>query len=140
MFCRKKGIIPIGENHFSQFIDGVETDVLEGGPTLAANLHVGDAIGPYHSRGTLGGFYEYMGRACFLTCAHVMYDVQNLLKSPYDVTKHEAVNTYLHTPSGPTECGSIIRRIFEHDDPNVTSVDAALVEIKSSACIVDPND
>jgi hypothetical protein len=62
--------------------------VLKMGVSLQAcfisKLRIGDKIGQLTSIGTLGGFVRYLGFECFLTCAHVMYDVQTLLGSSSD--------------------------------------------------------
>ncbi|CAC5384239.1 unnamed protein product [Mytilus coruscus] len=139
LHCTKKGIIPIGNEHFPSIINGCPTDVIEAQPLLLSNLRIGDKVGPETSTGTLGGFVKYRDvYDCFLTCAHVMYDVKSLLESSSDFTRLSGAKAYLHNPQGTIECGNVILRAFCHDDISRTSVDAALVELTNAS--VNPND
>lgn len=79
LFCRIKGIIPIGEHHLPLKINGVLTNVLEGTSYFTSAVHIGDKI--YNSKegtGTLGGFVKYYGIDTFLTCAHVIFGKSNI--------------------------------------------------------------
>lgn len=68
LFCRLKGIIPIGEPHFPLKINGFQTDVLEGTSYLTSAFHIGDQIcNSEKETGTLGGFVKYYGFDTFLT-------------------------------------------------------------------------
>lgn len=139
LHCTKKGIIPIGNEHFPSTINGCPTDVIESQPYLLSNLRIGDTIGPQTSTGTLGGFVRYLDVFdCFLTCAHVMYDLKTLLESSSNFAKLPGAKAYLHTPHGTVECGNVIRPLFDHDDKSRTSVDAALVVLNNAT--VNPND
>jgi hypothetical protein len=75
LYCKLKGILPLGEIHFPNSIHGIPTDVIDGEACFISKLRIGDKIGQLTSTGTLGGFVKYLGFECFLTCAHVMYDV-----------------------------------------------------------------
>lgn len=139
LHCTKKGIIPIGNEHFPSTLNGCPTDVIESQPYLLSNLRIGDKIGPQTSTGTLGGFVRYLDVFdCFLTCAHVMYDLKTLLESSSNFAKLPGAKAYLHTPQGTVECGNVIRPLFDHDDKSRTSVDAALVVLNNAT--VNPND
>lgn len=128
LHCTKKGIIPIGNNHFPNIIKGCPTDVIESQPKLLSILRIGDKVGTQTSTGTLGGFVQYRDVFdCFLTCAHVMYDLKTLLESSSDFARIPGAEAYLHTPQGTVPCGNVIWRGFDHDDTRRTSVDAALV-------------
>ena len=78
LYCKTKGILPLGESHFPEMIQGYPTDVIEADTRMLTNLRSGTKIGPQTSEGTLGGFVKYLDMDCFLTCAHVMYDLKTL--------------------------------------------------------------
>ena len=139
LYCKLKGILPLGEIHFPDSIHGIPTDVIDGEACFISKLHIGDKIGQLTSTGTLGGFVKYLGFECFLTCAHVMYDVQTLLGSSSDCAELREAKAYTHTPFGVIECGQVIWRAFDHDDRSKTSVDAALVLLQNNFTM-DPND
>lgn len=137
LHCSKKGIIPIGNEHFPITINGYPTDVIESQPYLLSNLRIGDEVSSQTSSGTLGGFVEYLDFfGCFLTCAHVMYDQQTLLDSSSELPGAAA---YINTQHGPIQCGNVIRPIFDYDDQSRTSVDAALV-LLNNAFSVNPDN
>lgn len=139
LHCSKKRIIPIGNEHFPKTINGCPTDVIESHPYLLSNLRIGDKVGPRTNTGTLGGFVKYLDFFdCFLTCAHVMYDLRTLLEPSSNFAKLPGAKAYLHTPNGQVECGNVIRPHFDHNDKSRTSVDAALVNINNAT--VNPND
>jgi hypothetical protein len=137
LYCKLKGILPLGEIHFPDSIHGIPTDVIDGEARFSSILRIGDTIGQQTSTGTLGGFVMFLGSECFLTCAHVMYDVQTLfgLSSNCD-----AVKAYAHTPFGLIECGKLAWSTFDHDDKSRTSVDAALVSLENTCSTMDPTD
>ena len=136
LYCKQKGVLPLGEIHFPDSIHGIPTDVIDGEACFISKLRIGDKIGQQTSTGTLGGFIKYLGFECFLTCAHVMYDEEKLLGSSLNF---DEVKAYAHTPLGVIECGKVIWRAFDHDDRSKTSVDAALVWMQNS-CTMDPTD
>lgn len=131
LYCTKKGIIPLGEDHFPRLINGIPTDVIDGNIGLMTKLRIGDQIGPTTSIGTLGGFVAYYGFNCFLTCAHVMYDVQALLSDDFALLPE--AKAYCHSVQGLVDCGKVIRILFDHDDKLKTSIDAALVYMQNNA-------
>ncbi|CAC5377529.1 unnamed protein product [Mytilus coruscus] len=137
-YCKRKGILPLGEQHFPDSIHGIPTDVIEGTALMLSKLHIGDKIGPQTSTGTLGGFVKYLGFDCFLTCAHVMYDLQTLLSSSADFALLPGAKAYSHMTQGLVDCGTVIWRTFDHDDKLKTSIDAALVLLQNTT--IDPND
>lgn len=137
--CTKKGIIPIGNEHFPNTINGCPTDVIQSQTQLLSTLRIGDKIGPQTSIGTLGGFVRYLDVFdCFLTCAHVMYDLKTLFESSSNFARLQGAKAYIHTPQGQVECGNVIWRAFDHDDKSRTSVDAALVVLSNAN--INPND
>lgn len=151
LYCTLKGVIPIGERHFPSSVCHYPTDVMEGCPVLATQIKIGDkvgttdSLGQFKSKGTLGGFINHFGFPCFLTCAHVVFDLQTLLgRIPNDID-NKGIDVF--TPSSynaiPIHCGRVLRRVFEHSDKDKTSIDAALVYILHGVsvdpqhCIVD---
>ncbi|XP_052090438.1 uncharacterized protein LOC127727061 [Mytilus californianus] len=142
LFCKRKGYIPLGENHFPSIIKGQLTDVLQGHSYLASTpLRIGDKIGTDTMCGTLGGFYRIAGKfKCFLTCAHVLYSLPTLLAPKDDPSYDEEIKVFLDRQKSKSHCGDVFRGVFNHDDPNKTSVDAGLVIIKPSDFFIDPND
>ena len=139
LYCKLKGILPLGEIHFPDSIHGIPTDVIDGEACFICKLRIGDKIGQQTSTGTLGGFVQYLDFECFLTCAHVMYDVQTLLGSSSNFAQLPGATAYNHTSQGVKECGKVIWRTFDHDDKLKTSVDAALVLLQNN-WTMDPND
>ncbi|VDI06723.1 Hypothetical predicted protein [Mytilus galloprovincialis] len=139
LYCKKKGIIPLGEDHFPTSIHGIPTDIIEGNISFITKLRIGETIGPQTSIGTLGGFVKYMDFDCFLTCAHVMYDLQTLLSSSYDFSRLLGAKAFCHSAQGLIDCGKVIWRTFDHDDKLKTSIDAALVMMQNNATF-DQND
>lgn len=142
LFCKRKGCIPLGENHFPSIIKGQLTDVLQGHGYFASTpLRIGDKIGTNTMCGTLGGFYRIAGKfKCFLTCAHVLYSLPTLLAPKDDPSYDEEIKVFLDPQQSKSHCGDVFRGVFNHDDPNKTSVDAGLVIIKPSDFFIDPND
>ncbi|XP_052075331.1 uncharacterized protein LOC127712758 [Mytilus californianus] len=145
LFCRIKGIIPIGEHHFPLKINGMLTNVLEGTSYLTSAVHIGDKI--YNSKeetGTLGGFVKYYGIDTFLTCAHVIFgksNIANLQTKDIHFNCHTIRND---DKKEPVKC-TLIRHILKYDTEETTmeendiesaeteeetSVDAALVFIQ----------
>lgn len=145
LFCRRKGIIPIGEHHFPLEINDMPTNVLEGTSYLTSAVHIGDKI--YNSNqeiGTLGGFVKYYGIDTFLTCAHVIFGKSNI-----GDLKTRDIHFNCHTirndnDEEPVKC-TLIRHILKYDteESNMeedgmesaeseeeTSIDAALVFIQ----------
>lgn len=143
LFCSVKGTIPIGDNHFPSAVSGNPTDVLEGCPKMAANrIRVGDKIGTidlqgnFERQGTLGGFTKHLGYDCFMTCAHVAFDLKSLLSRIDDEIDNNGVKIYKPGPilPSPMEIGQVLRRVFEHNDKDKTSIDVALVQLQNSFC------
>ncbi|CAC5380599.1 unnamed protein product [Mytilus coruscus] len=145
LFCRIKGIIPIGEHHFPLKINGMLTNVLEGTSYLTSAVHIGDKI--YNSNeeiGTLGGFVKYYGIDTFLTCAHVIFgksNIANLQTKDIHFNCHTIRND---DKKEPVKC-TLISHILKYDTEETpmeendmesaeseeeTSIDAALVFIQ----------
>lgn len=45
LYCRVKGFIPVGEDHFPVHCNGLPTDVIEGSSQLCSNIKVGSQVG-----------------------------------------------------------------------------------------------
>jgi hypothetical protein len=137
LYCKLKGILPLGEIHFPDSICDMPTDVIDGEAHFISKLRIGDEIGQQTRTvtGTLGGFVKYLGDECFLTCAHVMYDIQTLFELCYN---GDEVKAYAHTPFNVMKCGTVAWNAFDHDNTFTTSVDAALVRLQDST--MDPDD
>lgn len=127
LYCKKKGFIPIGENHFPKTVNGMNTDILEGSPRLLSNLKVGDQIGiDGYKMGTLGGFVKVRGDKAFLTCTHVLLEL-NTDQISLDDDETTWVSVFRENTS--THCGKVRDIAFKMDNERETSIDAALVEI-----------
>jgi hypothetical protein len=64
LYCKQKGILPLGENHFPDSIHGVPTDVIDGEACFIFNMRIGDKIGQQSTVGILGGFINHLGSEC----------------------------------------------------------------------------
>lgn len=127
LYCKTKGILPLGESHFPEIIQGYQTDVIEADTRMLSNLRIGNKI-IWPKQATLGGFVKYGGVNCFLTCAHAMYDVKTLL----DNTSLPDTTVGIQLPDGLEECGRVKWLAFDTGDGSRTSIDAALIELQSS--------
>ncbi|XP_076109451.1 uncharacterized protein LOC143078477 [Mytilus galloprovincialis] len=148
LYCSAKGCIPIGEDHFPKDVCGLPTDILQGTPSLMANLKVGDKIGTdNYKMGTLGGFVKVRGDVCFLTCLHVFLSAEDLASDNISLDDDAGVivkcySTGSVTGQGqmiPYECGRIREIAFEMDNERETSIDAALITLNDRSQI-DEND
>lgn len=147
LFCTVKGVIPVGESHFPRSVYNYPTDVLEGCPLLATGIKIGDKIGTldstgaFKSQGTLGGFMHHLGFPCFLTCAHVVFDLETLLGRISNEIDTRGIDVV--TPSAnahpPVHIGRVMKRVFNHSDQDKTSIDAALIAM-SHGVTVDPTN
>ncbi|CAC5423111.1 unnamed protein product [Mytilus coruscus] len=151
LFCKQKGIVPIGESHFPLAVDVVPTDVLEGTSQFSSAVHIGDKI--YNEEdctGTLGGFVKYYGIDTFLTCSHVIFVKNDIFK-----LQSKDIHFKCHTISNKdvqeqVECvlirhslrydqqekdmdvdGENNNRSELQDNPDETSIDAALLLIQT---------
>ncbi|XP_076091293.1 uncharacterized protein LOC143063191 [Mytilus galloprovincialis] len=138
LFCRAKGYIPIGEDRFPREVCGMPTDILQGAPSLMANLKVGSKIGgEVNKMGTLGGFVKVRGDTCFLTCCHVLLSDEDLASENISLDDDKWIEVQCYFPGSPTDhkqiksykCGRIRDIAFEVDNANETSIDAALVTL-----------
>ncbi|VDI12933.1 Hypothetical predicted protein [Mytilus galloprovincialis] len=137
LFCREKRIIPAGEAHFPRSINSVPTDVLEGYPRmLVQHVTIGSEIGPQNGRtGTLGGFVKFHGKDAFLTCAHVLVDRKYLVSNANRADIHENPISVYCKHSGGDEflCGKLVSYVFPPETFQGSSVDAAIVKLKSAS-------
>lgn len=136
IFCRVKGVIPLGENAFPVCLSCYKVDVREGVCSFAANpLQIGEGIQSKMADGfgTLGGFVDIDSkRKGFLTCAHVVFredilkrgKVKETIKRCEVTISERSENTDLKS-----DVGIVCSAAFLHKDPNSVSIDAALVEI-----------
>lgn len=131
LYCKRKGFIPIGENHFSEILFGLKTDVLEGTPHFLSNLKVGNQVGTDEfKRGTLGGFVQVRGDIAFLTCLHVFLSADELASDNLSLDDKTKVSVKLYQKNQNSHiCGKVREIAFAVDNDKETSIDAALIEI-----------
>lgn len=148
LYCSVKGYIPIGEDHFPNELCGLPTEILQGTPSLMANLKVGDKIGTdNYKMGTLGGFVKVRGDVCFLTCLHVFLSAEDLASDNISLDDDAGVIVKCYTTGSITgqgqmtsyECGKIREIAFEMDNERETSIDAALITLRDR-CQIDENN
>ncbi|VDI04047.1 Hypothetical predicted protein [Mytilus galloprovincialis] len=137
LYCKRKGFIPIGENHFPETLYGLKTDVLEGSPHYRSSLKVGNKIGTdEYKTGTLGGFVQVRGDIAFLTCLHVFLNAAELASDNLSLDDENKVPVKLYMDNDYTHiCGKIREIAFAVDNEKETSIDAALVEIPADSII-----
>ncbi|VDH91574.1 Hypothetical predicted protein [Mytilus galloprovincialis] len=135
LYCKRKGIIPIGEKHFPTTLNGLQTDVVEGNPHFLSNLKVGNQVGTDEfKRGTLGGFVQVRGDKAFLTCLHVFLSADELASENLSLDDEKTVPVKLYRENDNSHiCGKIREIAFEVDNEKETSIDAALVEIPADS-------
>ncbi|CAC5422105.1 unnamed protein product [Mytilus coruscus] len=140
LYCKSKGVIPVGESHFPKTICGLQTDILEGSPCYLAGIRVGDEIGTDEfKRGTLGGFLLVRGVKTFLTCLHVFLNVDELSADNVSLNDEKLSMVKLYPRSSAVqnshECGYIREIAFQVDNEKETSIDAALIEFTADTSI-----
>ncbi|CAC5379243.1 unnamed protein product [Mytilus coruscus] len=135
LYCKRKGFIPIGENHFPSTFNGLQTDVLDGRPHFLSQLKIGNQVGTdEYKRGTLGGFVQVRGDKAFLTCLHVFLSADELASDNLSLDDEKTVSVKLYSKNkNPLICGKIRDIAFEVDNEKETSIDAALVEIQTDS-------
>ncbi|KAJ8304335.1 hypothetical protein KUTeg_017918 [Tegillarca granosa] len=143
LYCRIKGFIPLDEQPFPSSINGIPTDVREGyctfggcGPKdVQQNLKIGCCIGPSNdiTSGTLGGFVEIDNTTCFITCAHIIFDLHELSSNQCSRIVSVVQPTLPNSPHTQAQrtVGSVKNVVFSPDDHNRISVDAALVTLNT---------
>ncbi|CAC5384308.1 unnamed protein product [Mytilus coruscus] len=140
LFCRAKGIIPVGEAHFPTTIDLIATDVIEGYPQLLAkDVKIGSEVGASccTGTGTLGGFVKFNGEDALLTCAHVVLGRDMLGPNANRSEIHmNPVVVYCKNPSEQEfQCGKLVYYVFPPEIIDGTSVDAAIIRMDLSTRI-----
>lgn len=141
--CRVKGFIPVGERHFPVSVktsDGriIPTDIIEGNVNFS-NLVVGDHIESSTMSGTLGGVLLYYNRTCFITCAHVLLDEQNMISRKNNPIHQKDLRVFVKDENGQRiECGNALRCDFETGSDTKPGIDVAIIEM-SAQCTVNPN-
>lgn len=140
LYCKSKGVIPVGESHFPKTICGLQTDILEGSPCYLAGVRVGDEIGTDEfKRGTLGGFLLIRGVKTFLTCLHVFLNVDELSADNISLNDEKLSMVKLYPRNSAVqnshECGYIRDIAFQVDNEKETSIDAALIEFTAGTSI-----
>ncbi|XP_052065972.1 uncharacterized protein LOC127705672 isoform X3 [Mytilus californianus] len=142
--CQAKGIIPIGEEHLPIDVCSKNTTVRQGNVTFVHKMYVGCPVGPKNktSWGTLGGFVQHRGQDAFITCSHVVYDRKVLLSgSKRNKHKEEVhVSCYLNGMADGFVCGHVVDDLFEYDQKEKTSIDAALVVLDRKTSSVDQKE
>lgn len=150
--CQIKGIIPFGENPFPKDIDGYPVDVREATCKFAIDpMRIGMEIANNEktSSGTLGGFVDMNGdfNKVFLTCAHVICPIKILAHG--DSRRHvyrKEIRVFDGKHRNENIALGVVKTVaFSPDEPDIVSVDAALVDITSShpvdghfACVYKP--
>lgn len=134
LFCRFKGIIPVGEKHFPTSIDSFATDVLEGYPQLLVkDVKIGSEVGSScrAGTGTLGGFVKFHGEDALLTCAHVVLERDLLGSNANRPEMHEnPIVVYCKNPDElEFKCGKLVSYVFPPELSEGTSVDAAIIRM-----------
>ncbi|CAG2199204.1 unnamed protein product [Mytilus edulis] len=132
LFCKIKGIIPIGESHFPSTIDGVTTDVLEGTSQFSSVVHIGDKIyNEQNNIGTLGGFVKYYGIDTFLTCSHCHTISNKDVPEPVECVLIRHSLKYDQQEKDMQVDAKTVHRSNLQDNPDETSIDAALLLIET---------
>jgi len=146
LYCRFKGIIPLGEEQFPKTLLGFETDVREGYCIFGTSnlVRPGTKIQCTSSnkQGTVGGFVKLdNGKSAFLTAAHVVANCTQL-SSP-EATKNTLFKSGTISVSRGVmpheELGKVINGCFSYENTNETSVDVAVVEIDEGMKSTDGN-
>jgi hypothetical protein len=131
LYCKTKGILPLGESHFPERIQGYQTDVIEADTHMLSNLRIGNKISS-PNQATLGGFVKYGDVNCFLTCAHAVYDVKTLLGPTFCFNSLPDTWVGILSSDGLEEYRRVKWLAFDTGDESRTSIDAALIELQSS--------
>ncbi|XP_069115485.1 uncharacterized protein [Argopecten irradians] len=151
LYCSTKGVVPLGEKEFPKKLDvgeknTIDTDVREGyfefgyqtfpSSLRHTDLKMGCNIGKQpvqNGGGTLGPFVKYNDSIGFLTCAHVLFNVDS--KVDFTHSEMNRVDVYQPAPSSlypsGNACGFVQRAVFNPD--LASSVDAAVVMISDEA-------
>ncbi|XP_021359678.1 uncharacterized protein LOC110454492 isoform X3 [Mizuhopecten yessoensis] len=148
IYCSSKGFVPFGEEKFPKLLTVGEvtasTDIREGyfqfGPYAYATSRSSDihdrlkmgcqfGVEGGSSSGTIGPIVNLNGKMAFLTCAHIIYGInENGYRhddSRYDIYIEQPSST--NFGSTGNRCGKVKRAVFDPDLPS--SVGAAVVEI-----------
>ncbi|KAL3878066.1 hypothetical protein ACJMK2_035699 [Sinanodonta woodiana] len=154
LYCRMKGVIPIGEDHFPKTLEleGIimSTDIREGLFKFLMHkqqqsfrpmdrmdkLRMGCSIGRKNSKysGTLGPFVRKGSDVCFITCAHVIgfeidYVLNRTIVQPGDGDSSEArdraCGTVLNVRVGPIQSASVDAALIKVDNRDVAPTDFA---------------
>ncbi|XP_021359653.1 uncharacterized protein LOC110454474 [Mizuhopecten yessoensis] len=148
IYCSSKGYVPFGEDKFPKLLTVGEviasTDIREGyfqfGPYAYATSRSSDihdrlkmgcqfGVEGGSTSGTIGPVVNLNGEMAFLTCAHIIYGID---QNGYTFDD-SGCDIYIEQPSstnfGSTgnRCGKVKRAVFRPNLPS--SVDAAVVEI-----------
>ncbi|VDI53573.1 Hypothetical predicted protein [Mytilus galloprovincialis] len=137
LYCKAKGFIPIGEEHFPKIFCGMRTTVVQGTPTLMTGMQIGKKVGTDNfKKGTLGGFVRFRGENAFLTCLHVFLTAEELTADyiTLDDTESYHVKYYQNTTEASNKddgivCGKIQVFGFGKNSEG-TSIDAALIQLE----------
>ncbi|OWF42592.1 hypothetical protein KP79_PYT02022 [Mizuhopecten yessoensis] len=146
--CSSKGFIPFGEEEFPKLLTvgevAVSTDIREGYFQFGLYAYDTSRSSDIHDRlkmgcqfgveggsgsGTIGPFVNFNGNLAFLTCAHIMYGIDENGYTYDDSGCDLFIEQPTSTNFGSTgnRCGKVKRAVFRPDLPS--SVDAAVVEI-----------
>jgi len=133
LYCKVKGIIPLGERAFPNVIGDLNTDVREGYVIFGQDhlLRPGTEFCCTSSMksGTIGGFVELEdGSTALITASHILVTSDKL-------GNDSNFNPTILISRGSNQAdiiGKVIRGRFWNANPNESSVDAALIRINKT--------
>ncbi|XP_053383644.1 uncharacterized protein LOC123537265 isoform X2 [Mercenaria mercenaria] len=147
LYVDVKGFIPIQEEAFPKQLDGIPTDVWEGGfETFTGgpndtheHMKMGLAIHAYNTNslgklvgGTLGGFVEHpLHGLCGISCSHVLLSGEEMRKvqngGQLEIQK-SVYHPVCYTSS--TQFGKVVSAVFK-EESSTTGVDVAMFKIEA---------
>lgn len=131
----------MGEAHFPNEVNGIDTTIAEGHVKFMAKIKIGDSIGLSQPSGTLGGFLKTNGFNAFLTCAHCVYNKETLIAGNKSERHKSKTQVFCFDNSNMNvESGFVIKEAFDYDNKNDTSVDAAVIALDEKKAVIDQND
>ncbi|XP_062615596.1 uncharacterized protein LOC134277293 isoform X2 [Saccostrea cucullata] len=142
IYCRVKGIVPLGEEEFPRKIDGHPIDVREGFCEFAVDaIRAGDKVTSEkrEGTGTLGAFVDYAEsrKNAFITCAHVLYPINELNERLKTLSKKNVKNVSINLDGQWHSIGRIKFASFCNTQADEISIDAALVDLTDFSYVND---
>ena len=148
LYVHTKDYIPINEEPFEKFYEGIPVDVREGGFMAHPVIPLGDATGidgltmgcnigsaMSNNAGTLGGFIEHPTYGlCGLTCAHVLLNDQcmgDLLQNGCIKWPNFHPCEGVTQPGGSTnEIGRLVKAVYSIGAGDQSGIEIALFQIE----------